>query len=297
MAEQHIAIFKEIGLPQDVIDKIEGVTPETLKDFKPGDYTGIINTNFENRFLNDAGFLGKIPVDKIPETARKALEKGQYERFLNEMGDVAKELGIGIDDLTDDVKRSIKQFYRTTTQRYGEKKGATTETVTKLQNDLQIAMQQKAAAEEGANGKITEAVKATTTKYLSVLQKLAGQTVLASIEGLTAKPEYIIDGLMNKIGNKFSIAFDENTLGFVLMQKENPQLKALDAKGNEISFTDAAVDILTNDKMIVKKADDNDDDAGDGKTQKIIIGDAKNGVFVAGSDKIKKQWNRKRKTK
>lgn len=297
MPEQHVQLLTSLGVAKEVIDKIEAVTPETLKDFKVDEYTGAIASTFENRFLNDAAFLGKIPVEKIPEPVKKLYETGQYERFLNEMKAVAKELEIDITDIDEATQRQLKPFARTVLNKYGTKKGATTEAMTKLQGELQKALEAKAEAETKSGGMVTEAVKAATQKYNVKMQKLAAQQVLGAIEGLTAKPEYIVDALLQKVQSKFTVVFNEDTMSFELMQKDNPALKAIDAKGAQIQFNDEVVAILETDKMIVKQKTKEELEAEKKKEVERIKIDGPEGVVYAASDKIKKAMEEEKKNK
>lgn len=285
MAEQHVQIFKAIGVPDDVITRIEAITPETLKDFKVDEYTGSISTTFENKFLNDAGFLGKIPMDKIPEPVKKLLETGQYERFLNEMKAVAKELDIDITDIDETTQRQLKPFTRTVLQKYGTKKGATNEQITKVQNELQTALQEKTKAEEKANGMVTEAVKTTSQKYQGVLQKMLAQQTISAIEDLITPAKYIVDAVNGQIAAQYAIVFDEATMEMKLMQKDNPALKALDKAGNEITYKDAAIAILVADNLIKKKEEKKEEEKK--KIETVTISGPE-GVVIAGNDKITK---------
>lgn len=295
MPEQHIKIFEALGVPKETIDKIEALTPETLKDFKADDYTGIISGTYEKKFLNDAGFLGKIDITKLPEESTKKVQTVQYERFLNEIKDVAKELDIDTTGIDDATQRQLKNFARTVIQKYGEKKGTHTEAITKLQADLQKAMQEKATIETGLPTKISEAVTAEKTKFGSLLQRTLARSVLSGIEGLTATPEYITDTVLAKVAAKYTPVLNEATLTIDLMQKDNPQLKALDKTGKELLFKDIATEILTADNMIAKK--DEKDKTKEKKTFIIGGGDENPTVVIAGSDKIQKAMEAEAKNK
>jgi hypothetical protein len=297
MPEQHVQLLTSLGVPKDVIDKIEAVTPETMKDFKVDDYTGVIASTYENKFLNDATFLGKIPVEKIPESVKKLYETGQYERFLNEMKGVAKELDIDISDIDEGTQRKLKDFTRTVLNKYGTKKGVSNDALQKVQSDLQKALEAKSEAETKAGGLVTEAVKNTSLKYQKQIQKLATQTILSSIEGLTAKPEYIVDALMNKIQAKYSVGFNEDTLQFELMQKDNPALKALDAAGKQINFNDEVVAILETDKMIVKPKTKEELEKEQKQNKERVVIEGAEGVVMSGSDKIARAMEGEKKAK
>lgn len=266
MAEQHVQIFKAIGVPDDIISKIEAVTTDNLKDFKTDDILPAFSSAYENKFLNDATFLGKLTEDKIPQTITQKISTSQYERHLNELTAVAKDMGVTVDDIPEATRRSLKGYQREIINRYATMKGTSNKDVTKLQEQLAEMSTQKTDLETSIPTKITEAVTKEKGVFQNQMIRLLGALQVGQIEG-APNPEYITDALLSKIGENYLLQLSSNGLSLDIMQKDHPTLKAVGKNNEIITFKSLAQSILEADKMITKKSSEEE-----GKITKVIIG-------------------------
>src|SRR4051812_22577634 len=100
MPEQHKLLLAAVGVPDDQITALEGLTAEQLKEWKPDELATTIRGLVKTGLENDPTFLASIPKDKINPAILKEIEKGQYARFQNELVEVAtKKLGLEDKDL------------------------------------------------------------------------------------------------------------------------------------------------------------------------------------------------------
>lgn len=256
MGEQHKAIFSKLGLSNDEIDAIEKVTLEkkdgkdVLPDaFKADDYVTKITGTYKTKFLNDNSFLSEIPVDRIPAAAKQALETGQYERFLTEMKDVAKEMGIPIDQIPAEDQRSIKKLARGTITKYFETKGGD-KTITELQGKLSTALAEKTKAESDAEGKVTTATEREKKKVNAIVEKLVVSTEIGAIPKVKVKPTYIASGVLEKLKAKYNLEVNADAMEINLKQKDNDKLDVLKSDGSKLLLKDALQEILTADDLI-----------------------------------------------
>lgn len=248
MAEQHKKILSALGLSKEQIDKLESMTADELKELKVEDFTSPVKTNFQTQFLNDDAFLEAIPEEKTSKTVKKNIESSQYARFMNEATDVTKEFALDLSDLTPEEKKSLKGTVRAIIKK-AQASGTDSKTLVELQNKLSEALAAKTNAEAGTEKKIADAVAAESKKYGAKLEKSAIHTVLSNIKGLTVKPEYIADMVLNKVKDKFTPQFNPDTMSFELKKKDNPVLDVLKSDGTKQTFNETVLEILKADEL------------------------------------------------
>lgn len=248
MAEQHKKILSALGLSSEQIDRLEAMTPEELRELKVDDFTGQVKSNFKTQFLNDDTFLESIPEEKTSKSVKKNIESAQYARFMNEMKDAARELNIDFSDLSAENQKSLKGFYRETFKK-GLSKAGNTQALVELQDKLSQTLADKSNLEATTEKKIQDAIAAETRKYGAKLEKAAINSVLNGIKGLTVKPEYIAEGVLNKVKDNFTPKFNPDTMAFDLKQKSNPELDVLKADGKKQTFNEVVMDILKEDEL------------------------------------------------
>jgi|GEM_PF-4695835 len=266
MAEQHKKILSALGLSKEQIDKLESMTADELKELKVEDFTNPVKSNFQTQFLNDDAFLQSIPEEKTSKDVKKKIESSQYARFMNELKDVAKEMGIDFEDLSSEDQKSIKGFYRATQNKALGKAGNSAALV-ELQNKLSEALAAKTSVETGTDKKIADAVAAESKKYGAKLEKSAIHSVLSNMKGLTVKPEYIADMVLNKVKDKFTPQFNPDTMSFELKKKDNPVLDVLKADGSKQTFNETVLEILKADELWKEPAKEKEE----GKKQTVEI--------------------------
>lgn len=270
MAEQHVKIFTALGLPQEAITAIEGLTPDKLEGFTPDEYVNQVSGVFKNKFINDGDFLNSIPQDKLPNTVIKGIESGQYNRFLNEVGEVAKkDYGVDISTLPQDTQKSLKGMVRAVFQE-SLKKSANPETVQKLQGELSNALAELETTKGGIPTAIEQAVSKEKNALVGKLERMATINQLRGIEGLTVEPDFAMPAV-DMLKTKYTVLFNPETFEFSLAQKDNPQLKVLKADGKELSFTDALTALLTDKKLIAPKAGGEEGKNGKGKRTTVLV--------------------------
>lgn len=275
MAEQHDKILALLGLSKDQIKKLNELTAEELQQFKEGDYTSPLMETLQTKFLNDNEFLKKISADKLPADVVKGIESKQYGRFMNELREVATgDLGLKLDEFSQEEKDSLKKFFRKANQDYVTQKAGSTKGLTELQKQLSDALAAKDAAEQAAQQKVTDAVTAEKTKASAMMERLLMKSYLTSIKGhtLKANPDYIIDAVLNKVKQQYSpVVNDDQTIS--INQKDNPQLKVLKADGKEKTLDEALLEILDTDGMLEKQQQQSGGSNGqqDGGVQRIQV--------------------------
>ena len=249
MAKQHVLIFRALGIPQATIDKIEALKEEELKDWKPDEYVGEINTLAKTKLENDPTFLNAIPEDKIPDATKKKIEKGQYARFQNELFDVAKKLNLTDKDISEEDKKSIKGIAEKIAVAYLANNNST-EGLKKMQADLAEARQQVEAANTTWQKKFDDGIAAEKNSSQSKLMRLVFQSSLGSLPKikLMAPPEYLTDRLLTKMNSQFNLVLGEGEQIF-LKQKENAALDVIDKTGKKIGFNDALREMVIAEKI------------------------------------------------
>lgn len=248
MPEQHKKILAALGLAKEQIEAIEAITPDQAKDFKIEDFVETVKYNFQTQFLNDDGFLEGIPEERTSKTVKKNIESAQYARFMNEMKDVAKELNIDFADLSAENQKSLKGFYRETFKK-GLTKAGNTQALVELQDKLSQALADKTNLETTTEKRVSDAIAAESKKYGAKLEKSAINSMLANVKGLTVKPEYISEGVLNKVKERFTPVFNPETMAFDLKKKDNPVLDVLKADGKKQTFNEVVMDILKEDEL------------------------------------------------
>lgn len=246
MAEQHKKILKALGLPAAQIDALETMNETDAANLKVEDYVSPVKAIFQTQFLNDDSFLESIPEEKTSKVVKKNIEKGQYARFMNEMKDVAKELGISYDDLSPEIQTSIKGFYKETVKKAGTKEGSAA-ALAELQGKLQIALAEKTTLETSTADKISKAVNDATASYSAKLERAA--TIAAMVGKTTVPAEYIVDTVIAKIKEVGTPVFNADTMSFAMKQKNNPELDVLKSDGTKTTFTETLDEILKKDNL------------------------------------------------
>lgn len=242
MAEQHVKLMQGLGVPQDQIDKVEKLTPDELKDWKPDEITNLVKGTMKSGFLNDQEFLNSIPDDKIPEGTRKKLEAGQYARFQNEIIDTAKkQLGLedtDLSDLTEEDKKSIKKTVAKVAEKYLTKKGNVAG-LAEMQQQLKKAVddltQKDTAWQEKLNTELEKVNGSNSARMIKNLTK-AGLATLEGVEYPVAV-HFLVDPILNSLQSKYSIVLGPND-ELQIMQKANPALEVL-VDNKTLTFADA----------------------------------------------------------
>jgi hypothetical protein len=279
MAQQHVHIMKGLGMNDDQIKAVEGLTddqlkdwkpdnPESLKIFNPAELVTGVQTGLKNILSNDADFLATIPKEKINPAILTEIEKGQYARFQNELIEVAtKKLGLEDKELTADDRKSIKGLAEKIAVTYLGKKGSV-DGLKQMQADLQKALQEKEelVTKHGDTLK-TELEKANglnSAKLIKTLTKveLSG---LDDIE-LSVAAKFISDPALNNLSAKYTVVLDEND-NLDIKQKADKNLDVLDKAGKKITFAQALREAVLEEKLGKEvKVDPNDP-----KKKKIIV--------------------------
>lgn len=263
-------LIEKIGLEKTDVDAIVAL-PDDAKDFKPEDYVAKVNTNYENRFLNDNTFLGKIDIAKLPATLTKSIEAGQYGRFINEFKALATKQGIDLADLTEEEAKSLNKMGEKVFEKYKGKLGSP-EAVQKLQADLSKALSEKAALETEAPTKLEEAKKGVRTEMQATIERLMAANELAAIKELKVRPALVVDGVMQAIRSKYTVTSTKDEL--VLTQKANPQLEVFDSAGKKITFKDALLaEAKELDLLNPEQKEGDEDKGGKGKHTVTVEGD------------------------
>lgn len=234
-AEHVNQVLERIGLEKADIESISKL-PDDAKDFKPEDYAGKVAAGYENKLMNDTTFLGKLTVDKLPNELKRTVEAGQYGRFMNEFKALAVKQGIDIADLSEEDAKSLNKTVTKVFEKYAGKLGSS-EAVTKLQNDLQKALHDKSEIETALPTKLSDLEKRVKGEMQTTIKKLIASNELANNKNLKVKASLVIDSLLNRLENKYSLV-NEGTEIFI-RQKENPQLKVTDSAGKELTFAEA----------------------------------------------------------
>lgn len=280
MRQVESAFIKGLGLTDDDIKAIEGVGDDgKIKndkdemidfDFKP--LVEKVTTANKNKILNDAEFYNTLPAEKIPEALKKTIESGQYQRFINEIQEVAeKELGLKKgEDFTDDDAKKLKHIVKVISTKYAQK-NAGTEGAKELQLKLQEALQKNAQTEGSMAQKIQEALngeKETTGKHM---EKLLGIMALSNLPEIKVKPQYLVDGALAAIRKDYTIKVDPTTMELVLKQKKNPELDAIDGAGKTLTFDDVLAEVAKKENWMDEKADEGGDGGESGKSGKTKV--------------------------
>lgn len=249
MAKQHVLIFQALGIPQASIDKIEALKEEELKEWKPDEYVGEINTLTKTKLENDPTFLNAIPEDKVPDAIKKKIEKGQYARFQNELFDVAKKLNLTDKDISEEDKKSIKGIAEKIAVAYLANNNST-DGLKKMQTDLAEARQQLESANTTWQKKFDDGLAAEKTSWQSKLLRLVFQSTLGSLPKikLTVPPEYLTDRLFSKMNSQYNLVLGDNEQ-ILLKQKENAALDVIDKAGKKIGISDALREMVIADKV------------------------------------------------
>lgn len=277
-------VLEQTGLEKADIDALNAL-PDDTKDFKPDDYVSKVSAGYETRLLNDGKFLDKIPAEKIPEPIRKSIEAGQYGRFMNEFKSLAKNKGIDFSDLSEDEQKSLNKFGEKIFAKYEGKLGSP-EAVTKLQNDLQKALQEKTALETDYPTKLKEVETTTAAKYQAQMTKLIATNELAGLKGLKVKPSFVVDSIMSNINSKYTVVTEGTEIK--LMQKANPTLDAIDGKGNKITFAAALQEIAKEGDLLDDKSQEDIDESTGKRRIKVEINGDEIGIPKNIQDKINK---------
>jgi hypothetical protein len=248
MAQQHVQILQALGMPDNQIQELENL--KDVKDFKPEKYADTLTTIQRNKLLNDESFLNSIPEEKLPEL-RKAVESGQYQRFIKELEEVAASLGVKVDDLPEETRRSLKKLSLETNKRYLEKHGGDNKgAVTELQTKLQEALKNYDELSKGQQAKIDELLSKERGTISQKMETLVARSKVSAIKGLTVKPEYITQAATDKIKAIHDVVFNPDSMEFELKQKGKPQLDVLKANGSKLSFDEELTRVLTEDGLI-----------------------------------------------
>jgi len=272
MAEQHVQLLTNLGIPKEQIDTLESLTPEQLKEWKPDDLVTAVQTNMKNTLSNDATFLSTIPEDKINKDILKKIESGQYARFQNELVEVATKK-LGLDDkevLTAEDRKSIKAMTEKIAHAYATKTG-NVEGLKKMQTELAEARQGlEALKEEHTNNLKTELEKlngVNSAKLIKTLAKVELQG-LTDVE-LSVDAKFISEPVLSALSSKYNVVLDAND-NLDIKQKDNVALDVLDKVGKKVSFSQAIKEIVLDNKLgtLVKEGEP----GGAGHKKKIIVG-------------------------
>lgn len=281
MAEQHVQLMKGLGLDDATIQKIEGLTPDQLKNWKaddpealkvfnPGEIVTTVQTGMKNVLTNDPAFLSSIPEDKISPDILKKIEKGQYARFQNELEEVAiKKLGLDKNDLTEDDKKSIKGYVEKLANVYLTKKGnveGLKEMQTKYSDALQAVEKMKEEHSESLKKELEKVNGANTSKLIKTLAKVE----LGSLDNiqLAVAPAFVSDTVLAELSAKYSVVLDAND-NLVLRQKANPELEVLDSKGGKVTYQQALRELVLEKKLGAEVKPP--DPKNPGKKNRVII--------------------------
>lgn len=293
MPEQHVALFKGLGLPEEAITAIEALTPdqmkawkaddpESLKVFDPNKYTADIQTAMKTVLTNDATFLASIPEDKISKDILKKIESGQYARFQNEIHETAiKKLGLEDKvDLTDEDKKSIKGMVEKIATTYLTKKGGSAGAVEmqkKLSEALQSIETMKTENTENLKKELEKVNGANSAKMIRTLTRIELNDI-PDVQ-LAVSAGVLTDSVLGELTSLYAVVLDGND-NLVLKQKAHPELDAIDDKGNKITLKPALKKIVLEKKLGTEvKVDSNDPNK-----KKIIVGSGEGG---SGGDDIK----------
>lgn len=228
-------VLERLGLEKADVDGLTTLADDA-KDFKPEDYVTKVSTGFENKFLNDATFLGKLKLESLPADIKKTIEAGQYGRFINEFKALATKQGIDLADLTDEEQKSLSKLGTKAFEKYAGKLG-TPDALQKVQADLQKALSDKTALETELPTKLETAKNTVKGEMQTQINKLVAMNELSGIKGFKVKPGLVVDGLLSSLSDKYTIV--ANGIKVSLMQKDQPTLKALGTDGKEITFAQA----------------------------------------------------------
>lgn len=279
MAEQHVKIFEGLGLSKEVIDQVEGMTPEQLKDWDPASVTSQARDAVKNILMNDAEFLNAIPEDKIPEATRKKFEAGQYTRFQKEILDAAtKKLGLEDKDMadwTENDKKSIQTMVVKISEKVLAKKG-NVEGLQQMQRDVQTLTEKLEKTNEDWEAKMTEAVTKTNGAAQTKMVKLLTRVELSNLEGvdLNVSPSFIQDQLLARLTDKYSVVLNSND-ELELKQKDNVALDVMEG-GKKVTFQEALKKLVLENKLGTEKKEEEDP----GKRKKVIVGGGEGGDSI-----------------
>lgn len=279
MAEQHVKLFQGLGIPQDVIDQVEGVDAEAAKTWTP---PAELNTavraalkgTLKDDFLNDADFLNSIPEDKVPEGVKKKIESGQYGRFMAEIMEVAKkQLGLedtDLADMTEEEKKSLKKSVAKIAEKHLAKKGSVEgardlqKQVSKLTEDLEAKDTQW---QEKLDAKLKEVNGTANTKLIKALTRAE----LVALDGvqIAVNPAYITDPVLAKLTAQYTVTLDEGD-NLVLKSKADPNLDPMEG-GKKVTFRDALKAIVLAEKLGTAKDGGDGGEGGGGSRKKTIM--------------------------
>lgn len=298
MPEQHVKLFAGLGIPQEVIDQIEGVTPEQAKDWNADSVSAPVRAALKKTlqpdFLNDAEFLKSIPEDKVPEEVRKKVEAGQYGRFMQEVGQVAKKLGLedtDFSDMSEEEKKSLKTYVGKIAEKYLSKKGSVEgakelqRQVSKLTDDLEAkdkTWQEKLDADlQKVNG-------SANAKVIKALTRAEMQGLKDELE-IGVPVAYITEPVLAKLNAKYSVVLTDGD-ELQLKQKADSNLDVME-NGKPLTFAQALKNIVVEEK--IGKVKDSKQQPGPGDKKKVIIGgvEGEPGAFelpASIADKVKR---------
>lgn len=286
MPEQHVAIFKGLGLPDEAITAIEALTPEQMKAWKPEDpeslkvfdpnkYTADVQTVMKNTLSNDPTFLSSIPEDKINKDTLKKYESGQYARFQNELVEVAtKTLGLEDKELTLEDRKSIKKLTEKIAVTYLAKKGGA-QGLVEMQAKLSEALASAEAMKEEHTKNLTTELEKVNGSNTAKLIKTLARVELSSLDdiNLSVAASYITDPVLSELNTLYTVVLDAND-NLDIKQKAHPTLDVLDTGGKKLPISAAIRKIVLDKKLGSEKKE------GDDKTnpkKKIIIGGGEDG--------------------
>lgn len=249
MNEQLKKLLKALGFTDQQLTDLEAVKPDDAT-WKPDTLVEGVRTGIRNSLMNDNDFLNSIPEDKVPEATKKKIESGQYARFQNELIEVAtKKLGLDEKEtLTDEDRKSIKKMVEKIATGYLAKNN-NTDGLKKMQTDYAEALQKLEAKDTEHQTKLTEAVNSAKGEGTGKIIKLLTRVQLGGLDKikLVAPADYVVDGLLSKLNNKYSIVLEGDEIG--LKQKANVALDVLDTHGKKISFGEALRTQVLEDKL------------------------------------------------
>lgn len=255
MADQHVEqVLKELGFGDADIKELKELKADAA-DFTTDKYIAPVRTGYETRLENDPDFLKKIITDeRVPAEVKKAIESGQYGRFMNETKAFLLSKGVTEDELKEAwEKKSLKGILDSGFTGYSKKVGAP-ETLTALQGQLATALQEKESLTKGQQKLIDDAVNGAKSDSQILLEKMAAKQTISDLNGFkegegTAEKVFefkvapgIVAGIIHDgVKEKYAVILNPATGDFEIRQKADPTLKVLTTGGKEVSYAQAAI--------------------------------------------------------
>lgn len=240
-------VLTAMGLPADQV-KVLVQTPDNAPDFKTDAFVAPVRANVETAVKNDPKFYETLDRKNLPVAFVKAFEQEQYGRAANIVRtNILKAVGLtdkDFDELGEDGKK-LELFAPAFAKKLAEGKVTDKE----LQNKLIEANK----TIETLQGDVPNLEKKYQDQYAAKLSEYEVQngvlSSLATVQGLTVQPKYLLPTLMATLRSKY--AFEVVDGAVELRQKDKPTLKVLVNNGTkELTLKDAVTTILTDDNLI-----------------------------------------------